>query len=71
MKLTKKNKKLWDNNFIKVDGDDDVQSCDKSGNWVKAEPLNNLKWDQFKKENSDLDEDDLCDKFYKKLFVNI
>lgn len=47
-----------------VDGDDDVQSCDKSGNWVKA---NNLKWDQFKKENSDLDEDDLCDKFYKKV----
>lgn len=39
--INEKNKKLWDNNFIKVDGDDDVQSCDKSGNWVKAEPLNN------------------------------
>ena len=29
--INEKNKKLWDNNFIKVDGDDDVQSCDKIG----------------------------------------
>lgn len=38
--INEKNKALWDKNFIKVDGSDDVQTCE-NGVWKKAEPLNN------------------------------
>ena len=40
-KINEKNKALWDSNFIKVEGRDDVQSCEDGGVWKKAEPLNN------------------------------
>lgn len=39
--INEKNKKLWDNNFVVVEGSDDVQSCGDDGVWKKAEPLNN------------------------------
>ena len=39
--INEHNKNLWDKSFIKVEGNDEVQTCDNNGNWVKAEPLNN------------------------------
>jgi len=39
--INETNKTLWDKNFIKVEGGDDVQSCGDDGVYKKAEPLNN------------------------------
>ena len=39
--INEKNKALWDKNFVRVEGSDEVQTQDASGNWVNAEPLNN------------------------------
>lgn len=39
--INKTNKTLWDKNFIKVDGGDEVHSCGEDGVYKKAEPLNN------------------------------
>ena len=38
--INETNKTLWDKNFVKVDGSDDVQSCGDDGIYRKAEPLN-------------------------------
>lgn len=39
--INEKNKAIYDKNFVRVEGSDEVQTQDASGNWVNAEPLNN------------------------------
>lgn len=39
--INETNKILWDKNFIKVEGSDDVKTCGDDGVWKNAKPLNN------------------------------